>query len=289
MMDVFELSEISRIHLQKLYDTVSRPSVHGDLFVLMSGQFQHGRIGRKNYSPDDTSTPSGFMSVQVDVGCDQPILFDKRKVLPENFWIDVKKISFPKPANEFEELQIYRWLNKTPPKNFNRVLSFDLFKRDIKSLKTYLPTQLKKNRVLNLVYFPDDFNFQNRTQLIVPDDLNWIFSQRGRVLFTDKKIYSEKSVAVIQKGLNIKIHRNKKHLLPLVSQFSADLFMDIETDNYECEFYTEKESREGDFGKWYMRLDNQKGIIYQLFSNPVVDHFEWIKKKENKSSPLVKG
>jgi|TARA_B100000809_G_scaffold173289_1_gene170539 hypothetical protein len=42
--------------------------------------------------------------------------------------------------------------------------------------------------------------------------------------------------------------------------------LDIQEDNYECTFYTDKKNEDDNFGKWYLKLDNQDGIIYHFFS-----------------------
>ena len=273
-------TEFQKTLIQTLYETVSKPSIHSDWFILNSGQYQHGRIGRRNHSPEGDSTPSGFMSVQTKLECKNPIVIGKKEPLPDNWWLKLDEIPSNKLAKPKEEIRIYKLLNKTPPKNYVRVLAFRLFKNDISDLKTYLPTQLKKKRNLHLVYFQNESDFPQRNPMIVPDDFNWIFSQRGRVLFTDKKIHSEKTISVIQKGWDRKIVKNKSFYLPIISQFSSDLFLDIQTDDYLCEFYTEKESREDDFGRWYLKLNNQNGILYHLFSNPVKDSAAWIVEKE---------
>ena len=190
--------------------------------------------------------------------------------------------------SELEDLRIYRWLkDRTPPKGFFKVLSFNLYKRDIKNLKSYLPKELKKNNVLNLVYFLNDSDFKNKSSMIVFDEMNWIFSARGHVLFKDDSILSL-GETVIQKGLNLKVHK-KKHF-PIISEFSPDLFLDIQEDNYECTFYTDKKNEDDNFGKWYLKLDNQDGITYHFFSDKQKsegdEKFFQLLKKPNKKSEI---
>jgi len=292
MIDFSVISRESKVRLQKLYDTCSKPSVHGDWFFLLPGGIQICRLGRKNNSPNDLGKiPCGFMSVSVDLGIEKPIMIEKHNL---KFWefentdsikIETKDsdtdsimIHFENHTeeeetsingfvsdSELEDLRIYRWLkDRTPPKGFFKVLSFNLSKRDIKNLKSYLPKELKKNNVLNLVYFLNDSDFKNKSSMIVFDEMNWIFSTRGHVLFKDDSILSL-SEAVIQKGLNFRTHK-KKHL-PIITEFTPDLFLDIQDDNYECSFYTDGEKEDNNFGKWYFRLDNQDGITYHLFSD----------------------
>tara|TARA_Y100000296_G_C5163666_1_gene253305 strand:- start:207 stop:1133 length:927 start_codon:yes stop_codon:yes gene_type:complete len=292
MIDFSVISRDSKVLLQKLYDTCSKPSVHGDWFFLLPGATQICRLGRKNKSPNDLGKiPCGFMCVSVeDFGIEKPIMIEKHKLL---FWklentdsikIETKDsdtgsimIHFENHTeeeetsingfvsdSELEDLRIYRWLkDRTPPKGFFKVLSFNLYKRDIKNLKSYLPKELKKNNVLNLVYFLNDSDFKNKSSMIVFDEMNWIFSARGHVLFKDDSILSLDET-VIQKGLNLKVHK-KKHF-PIISEFSPDLFLDIQEDNYQCSFYTDGKIEDNYFGYWYLKLDNQDGITYHFFS-----------------------
>ena len=294
MIDFSVISRDSKVRLQKLYDTCSKPTVHGDWFFLLPGSTQITRLGRKNKSPNELGKiPCGFMSVNVeDLGIEKPIMIEKRLLLSglglfentDSIKIETKDsdtgsimIHFENHTEEYktringfvsdselEDLCIYRWLkDRTPPKGFFKVLSFNLSKRDIKNLKSYLPKELKKNNVLNLVYFLNDSDFKNKSSMILFDEMNWIFSARGHVLFKDDSILSL-SEAVIQKGLNLKVHK-KKHL-PIISEFSPDLFLDIQEDNYECSFYTDGKKEDDNFGKWYLKLNNQNGIIYHFFS-----------------------
>ena len=304
MIDFSVMSRDSKVRLQKLYDTCSKPSVHGDWFFLLPGATQICRLGRKNKSPNDLGkVPCGFMSVNVeDLGIDKPIMIEKHKLM---FWefentdsikiepkdsdtgsimihfenhtkgssaringIEIKENNYGFVSDsELEDLRIYRWLKDrwglTPPKGFSKVLSFNLSKRDIKNLKSYLPKELKKNNVLNLVYFLNDSDFKNKSPMIVFDEMNWIFSARGHVHFKDDSILSL-GETVIQKGLNLKVHK-KKHL-PIISEFTPDLFLDIQEDNYQCSFYTDGKIGDKSHAKWYLKLDNQDGITCHFFS-----------------------
>ena len=327
MIDFSVISRDSKVRLQKLYDTCSKPSVHGDWFFLLPGAIQICRLGRKNKSPNDLGKiPCGFMSVSIeDLGIDKPIMIEKQKIVLGFEDIDSIKIEiedsdtgslmihgleykkdcslmihfenqrgyrssingFVTGNESYHDLLYYRWLkDRTPPKGFFKVLSFNLSKRDIKNLKSYLPKQLKKHQSLHLVYFLNDSDFKNKSSMIVFDEMNWIFSARGHILFKDDSILSLSS-DVIQKGLNFKTHR-KKHL-PIITEFTPDLFLDIQDDNYQCSFYTDGIIGDGvpgetigttsklqtppsllrpsPYGKWYLNLDNQDGINYHLFSD----------------------
>ena len=111
--------------------------------------------------------------------------------------------------------------------------------------------------MLALLYVTRDYSncFKN-------DVYNVMYAQ-CHVLFKDDSILSL-GETVIQKGLNLKV--NKKKHLPIISEFSPDLFLDIQEDNYECSFYTDGKKEDDNFGKWYLKLDNQDGIIYHFFS-----------------------
>ena len=305
MIDFQNLKRESNLQLQKFLKISSKPSLKGKYQCLLPGEWQHIQLGRENKSDaSDGFTPCGFMSMKIDgFNCDEPILLDRKNGFSKltEMKISTRSIKrFQALKNEVflhweeedgfkgkiaierfddeESIRIYKLMNKTPPKNFKKVLSFNLFEDDMKNLKSYLTKKVQKFQHLNLLYFQED-DFKEKNEFYFQADLNWIFGRRGRVLFSKDKIYAHKESPVpIHKGRNIKVHQ--KQFLPLVAEFTPDLFIDVNDTNYECSFYTDGPRNDTDYGKWYLRMDSRKNEVYHFFSNPVQDDAAWIGERQ---------
>jgi sialic acid synthase SpsE len=203
MIDFSVISRESKVRLQKLYDTCSKPSVHGDWFFLLPGGIQICRLGRKNKSPNDLGKiPCGFMSVSVDLGIEKPIMIEKHNL---KFWefentdsikIETKDsdtdsimIHFENHTKE-EETSINEEIHKTgQSKNINSEL-YELSKDWILTKKDHLELQKhsKKNKI---DFFSTPFGLKS-AKLLQQIKVPFIKIASGEITNQDLIIYISK-------------------------------------------------------------------------------------------------